>query len=47
MESNSLDKIISLKKEKINLLKNKIKIEDLKEKIYGFDKYLDFKNAIY
>ena len=47
MESNSLDKIISLKKEKINLLKNKIKIEDLQDKIDRFDKYFDFKNAIY
>ena len=47
METNSLDKIISLKKEKINLLKNKIKIEDLKDKIDRFDKYFDFKNAIY
>ena len=47
MESNSLDKIINKKKEKLNLLKNKFKIEDLKYKIDKFDKYLDFKEKIY
>ena len=47
MESNSLDKIINRKKEKLNLLKNKFKIEDLKYKINKFDKFLDFKEKIY
>jgi len=47
MEFNSLDKIIIKKKEKINLLKNKLKIDDLKHKIDKFDKFLDFKEKIY
>ena len=47
MASNSLDKIINKKKEKLNLLKNKLKIEDLEYKIDKFDKYLDFKKKIY
>ena len=47
MQANSLDKIINKKKEKLNLLKKKFKIEDLKYKINKFDKYLDFKEKIY
>ena len=47
MEFNSLDKIINKKKENLDLFKNKIKIEDLKNKIDKFDKYLDFKEKIY
>ena len=47
MRANSLDKIINKKKEKLNLLKKKFKIEDLKYKINKFDKYLDFKEKIY
>ena len=47
METNSLDKIINKKKEKLNLLKNKLKIENLEHKIDKFDKYLDFKKKIY
>ena len=47
MVSNSLDKIIIKKKENLDLLKNKIKIQDLKYKIDKFDKYLDFKEKIY
>ena len=47
MASNSLDKIINKKIEKLNLLKNKLKIEDLEHKIDKFDKYLDFKKKIY
>ena len=47
MESNSLDKIINKKKENLNILKNKVKIEDLKHKINKFDKYFDFKEKIY
>ena len=47
MVSNSLDKIINKKIEKLNLLKNKLKIEDLEHKIDKFDKYLDFKKKIY
>ena len=47
MASNSLDKIINKKIEKLNLLKNKLKIEDLEYKIDKFDKYLDFKKKIY
>ena len=46
MASNSLDKIINKKIEKLNLLKNKFKIEDLVQKIEKFDKYLDFKKKI-
>ena len=45
MESNSLDKIINKKKEKLTLLKNKFKIEDLKNKIDKFDKFFNFKEA--
>jgi len=47
MEYNSLDKIINKKKEKLNLLKNKFKVEDLNYKINKFDKFLDFKQKIY
>ena len=47
MESNSLDKIINKKKEKLNLLKNKLNIKDLKYKIDKFDKYSDFKEKIF
>ena len=47
MEFNSLDKIINKKKEKLNLLKNKFKVDDLKYKIDKFDKFLDFKEKIY
>ncbi len=47
MESNSLDKIINKKKEKLILLKNKLNIKDLKYKIDKFDKYLDFKEKIF
>ena len=47
MASNSLDKIIEKKIEKLNLLKNKLKIEDLEYKIDKFDKYLDFKEKIF
>ena len=46
MGSNSLNAIINKKKEKLNLLKNKFKIEDLKLKIKKFEKYLDFKEKI-
>ena len=42
MESNYLDIIINKKKENLILLKNKLKIEDLNNKINKFDKYLDF-----
>jgi len=47
MASNFLDKIINKKIEKLNLLKNKLKIKDLENKIDKFDKYLDFKKKIY
>ena len=47
MESNYLDIIINKKKENLILLKNKLKIEDLNNKINKFDKYLDFKEKIY
>ena len=47
MEFNSLNKIIIKKKEKLDLLKNKLKVEDLKEKIDKIDKFLDFKKKIY
>ena len=46
MESNSLDKIISLKKEKLNSLKKQFNIDDLKNKIDKFEKYIDFKTPI-
>ena len=46
METNSLEKIIKKKKEKLNLLKNKFTIEDLQFKINKFDKYFDFKKKI-
>ena len=46
MEPNSLDKIINLKKEKINFLKKKITIDELKKKIDNFDKYFNFKKSI-
>ena len=46
MESNSLDKIINLKKEKLNSLKNELNINDLKNKIDKFDKFFDFKKSI-
>ena len=47
MGFNSLNKIINKKKEKLSLLKNIIKIEDLKYKIDKFNKYLNFKDKIY
>ena len=47
MESNSLDKIINKKKEKLSILKKKLNINDLKNKIDKFDKYLDFKEKIF
>ena len=47
MEFNSLNKIIIKKKEKLDLLKNKLKVEDLKYKIDKIDKFLDFKEKIY
>ena len=47
MELNSLDKIINKKKEKLNLLKNKLKLEDLNYKIDKYDKFLDFKQKIH
>ena len=47
MEFNSLNKIIIKKKEKLDLLKNKLKVEDLKYKIDKIDKFLDFKQKIY
>ena len=46
MESNSLDKIINIKKIKLNHLKNELKIDDLINKIDKFDKYFDFKKSI-
>jgi len=46
MESNSLDKIINLKKEKLNSLKSEYKIDDLKKRIDNFDKFFDFKKSI-
>ena len=46
METNSIEKIIKKKKEKLNLLKNKFTIEDLQFKINKFDKYFDFKKKI-
>ena len=46
MEYNSLNKIVNKKKEKLNLLKNKFKIIDLKNKIDKFNKYFDFKEII-
>ncbi len=46
MSLNSLDKIINLKKEKINSLKNELNVDDLKSKIDKFDKYFDFKKTI-
>ena len=47
METSSLNKIINKKREKLSLLKKKIKIEDLEYKINKFDKYLNFKEKIY
>ena len=46
MSLNSLDKIINLKKKKLNSLKNELNIDDLKNKIDKFDKYFDFKKKI-
>ena len=46
METNSLERIIDKKKEKLNSLKNHFKIEDLQNKIDKFDKYFDFKKSI-
>ena len=46
MEPNSLDKIINLKKEKLNSLKKQFKVKDINNKINKFDKYLDFKKKI-
>ncbi len=47
MVSNYLKKIISKKKENLNLLKKKFKIKDFKYKIDKFDKYLNFKEKIH
>ena len=46
MALNSLDKIINLKKEKLNSLKNQLNINDLNRKIDKYDKYFDFKRSI-
>ena len=46
MEFNYLNKILNKKKEKLNFLKNKLKLNDLNNKIDKFDKYLDFKETI-
>ena len=46
MSLNSLDKIINLKKKKLNSLKNELNIDELKNKIDKFDKYFDFKKKI-
>ena len=47
MEFNSLNKIINKKKEKLNILKKKLKFEDLKYKIDKIGKFQDFKQKIY
>ena len=47
MEFNSLNKIINKKREKLNLLKTKLKFEDLKYKIDKIGKFQDFKQKIY
>tara|TARA_B100000965_G_scaffold293447_1_gene251329 strand:- start:114 stop:905 length:792 start_codon:yes stop_codon:yes gene_type:complete len=47
MESNYLDKILDKKKEKLNLLKKKLKLRDLNNKIHKFNKYLNFKETIH
>ncbi len=47
METNSLDKIINTKIEKLNILKNKYKIAELNHKIDKFNNYFDFKKNIY
>ncbi len=46
MKTNSLDKIINLKKEKLSSLKNHYKVDDLQNKIDKFDKYFNFKKSI-
>ena len=46
MVPNKLDKIINLKKEKLNSLKNELNTNDLKSKIDKFDKFFDFKKSI-
>ncbi len=46
METNSLERIIDKKKEKLNSLKNQFKVDELKNKIDKFDKYFDFKKAL-
>ena len=46
METNSLERIIDKKKEKLNSLKNQFKVDELKNKIDKFDKYFDFKKTI-
>ena len=47
METNSLDKIINTKIEKLTILKNKYKIAELNHKIDKFNNYFDFKENIY
>ena len=47
MVSNSLEKIINKKKDKLNSLKNKLKIEELRYKIENFNRYFNFKEKIY
>ena len=46
MVPNTLDKIINLKKEKLNSLKNELNIDDLINRIDKFDKYFNFKKSI-
>ena len=46
MVPNKLDKIINLKKEKLNSLKNELNIDDLINRIDKFDKYFNFKKSI-
>ena len=46
METNSLDKIVNKKKEKINLLKKQISFNEIRNKIDKFDKYFNFKKSI-
>ena len=46
MVENILEKIINKKKEKINILKQKISIDDLNQRINEQNNFLDFKNKI-
>ena len=43
MVSNSLEKIINKKKDKLNSLKNKLNIEELRYKIENFNRYFSIK----